>query len=64
MCSGEDVRWHVFSVGTEVDLHTLIFNGDNFMTELNQRFSSDILPGNMKTLAMVPRHSGMLNTCV
>ncbi|XP_071089861.1 hephaestin-like protein [Haliotis cracherodii] len=58
MCAGGMVRWHVFSVGTEVDLHTLTFNGDNFMNGRNQKSASDVLPGSMKTLNMIPRHPG------
>ncbi|XP_067656246.1 hephaestin-like protein [Haliotis asinina] len=58
MCVGGTVRWHVFSMGTEVDFHTLTFNGDNFKNLDNQKSASDVLPGDMKTLDMIPSHPG------
>ena len=28
MCLGDRVAWHVFSLGTETDMHTLYFHGN------------------------------------
>lgn len=59
MEEGERVRWYVFAVGTEVDLHTAHWHGQ---TLLDQRYArvdvASIFPGTVSTLDMVPDSPG------
>ncbi|XP_072029141.1 LOW QUALITY PROTEIN: hephaestin-like protein [Amphiura filiformis] len=54
MCQGDRVAWHVFGLGTETDLHTLLFHGNILNIRNHRRDSFSISPaifvtGEMKT---------------
>ena len=34
MCLGDRVAWHVFSMGTETDLHTLYYHGNVLVSKV------------------------------
>lgn len=58
MCAGDNVQWHLMSVGNEVDLHTAFFHGNAFTVHKNHKDTSVILPGMFKTLSMHPVNLG------
>jgi FtsP/CotA-like multicopper oxidase with cupredoxin domain len=58
MTQGENVRWYVMAMGTEVDLHTPHFHGN---TVLNMGMRTDVLsllPAQMITVDMQPDNPG------
>ena len=39
-CQGDRVAWHVFSLGTETDMHTLYFHGNVLVSvKVHKEFS-------------------------
>jgi hephaestin len=55
---GERVRWYLFSLGTEVDLHTPHWHG-NVATVMGMRTDmAELLPGSMMIADMQPDDSG------
>ena len=55
---GERVRWYLFSLGTEVDLHTPHWHG-NIATVMGMRTDmAELLPGSMMIADMQPDDSG------
>ncbi|KAK7110957.1 hephaestin-like protein [Littorina saxatilis] len=58
MCLGDRVVWHVFSVGSERDLHTIYFHGQP-LTQLDTHLSATyVLPGYFRTLLMKAENPG------
>ncbi|XP_045150941.1 ceruloplasmin [Echinops telfairi] len=54
MCVGDNVSWHVLSVGSVSDLHGIYFAGNTF-TSLGSRMDTvSLLPYMSQTLAMTP----------
>lgn len=60
MCIADRVAWHVLGLGTEVDIHSLTFNGQTVSVTENRVQSVSILPGTFKTLHMTPDNVGKL----
>lgn len=62
MHKGERVRWYVLSLGTEVDLHTPHWHGETLLlggpTMGMRTDMTELLPGSMKVLDMVPDAPG------
>jgi FtsP/CotA-like multicopper oxidase with cupredoxin domain len=59
MRAGQQVRWYLVALGTEVDLHTAHFHGETVTTELGE--STDVielLPASMRTVDMFPDNPG------
>ncbi len=57
---GERVRWHTFSMGTEVDLHTPHWHGNVVTTGMGMRSDvTALLPGQMMTADMQPDAVGV-----
>ncbi len=56
---GERVRWYVFGMGTEVDLHTPHWHGNTGLFNGMRTDVLDILPASMKVLDMVPDNLGI-----
>ncbi len=59
MRQGERVRWYVFGMGTEVDLHTPHWHGNTGLFNGMRTDVLDILPASMKVLDMVPDNPGI-----
>lgn len=58
LIEGQRVRWHLISLGTEVDLHTPHWHG---MTVLERGHRTDVLellPASMRSVDMVPDNPG------
>jgi manganese oxidase len=58
MKSGERVRWHLISMGTEVDLHTPHWHGQTALMAGMRMDMVELLPGSMKTMDMTPDSPG------
>lgn len=59
MKKGENVRWYLMAMGTEVDLHTPHWHGNTLLTLGGMRTDVvDLLPAEMVIADMVPDNSG------
>lgn len=59
MKKGENVRWYLMSMGTEVDLHTPHWHGNSLLTMGGMRTDVvDVLPAQMIMADMVPDNIG------
>lgn len=58
MAVGEDVRWYLMTVGTEVDLHTPHFHGQTGLFAGMRTDIIELLPASMKVFDMEPDNSG------
>ncbi len=58
MYKGERVRWHVFAMGTEVDLHTPHWHGTTLVHNGTRVDTTEILPAATKTLTFRPDVAG------
>ncbi|KAK7486237.1 hypothetical protein BaRGS_00022560, partial [Batillaria attramentaria] len=58
MCEGDRVMWHVFSVGTEVDIHSVYLHGQSLTLLDTHRSATAVLPGYFKTLFMKADNPG------
>ncbi|XP_046574978.1 hephaestin-like protein [Haliotis rubra] len=58
MCVGDRVSWHVLSIGTTVDIHSMYFHGNPFSRVHTHRITTFLIPGSRRTLYMTPRCSG------
>jgi FtsP/CotA-like multicopper oxidase with cupredoxin domain len=59
MKKGENVRWYLMSMGTEVDLHTPHWHGNTLLTMGGMRTDVvDVLPAQMLMADMVPDNIG------
>jgi len=59
MHKGEHVRWYVFSMGTEVDLHTPHWHGNTLIVNGMRVDVVNLLPATMITGDMVPDNVGI-----
>ncbi len=55
---GERVRWYVFAMGTEVDLHTPHWHGNTVLLMMMRTDIVELLPASMKVADMVPDNPG------
>jgi manganese oxidase len=58
MRKGERVRWYVFTLGTEVDLHTPHWHGNTVTTNGMRSDMMQLMPGMMMVADMVPDNVG------
>ncbi|KAH9508747.1 hypothetical protein Btru_049802 [Bulinus truncatus] len=58
LCYDETVQWHVMSVGTELDVHTVTFDGNGFTEDGQNRDGRHLVPGETATLTMRPDTQG------
>jgi len=56
---GKNVRWYLFSFGTEVDLHGVAWHGHTVVNSLGKRVASVFLyPASFEVVDMVPDELG------
>jgi hephaestin len=55
---GQHVRWYVMAMGTEVDLHTPHWHGNDVTVKGMRMDVVDLLPASMITADMVPDNAG------
>jgi manganese oxidase len=58
MHKGENVRWYLFSMGSEVDLHTPHWHGNTVLANMMRTDVVSLLPATMVTSDMVPDNIG------
>ncbi len=58
MHKGEQVRWYIMALGTEVDLHTPHWHGATLLHNGNRMDVTEVLPAATKTLDMQPDVKG------
>jgi hephaestin len=59
MRRGERVRWYVFGMGTEIDLHTPHWHGQTLLWQGMRVDIIELLPATMRVLDMVPDSPGI-----
>lgn len=59
MAEGEHVRWHVMSMGTEIDIHTPHWHGATLLENGRRLDTTEIFPASSRTLDMTPDRPGM-----
>jgi len=59
MKKGEKVRWHLFAMGTEIDLHTPHWHGETVLDSGIRKDVVPLLPSEMRTVDMIPENVGM-----
>jgi manganese oxidase len=59
MHRNDRVRWYVFSLGTEVDLHTPHWHGQSLLAMGMRTDVTELLPGSMRVLDMQPDNPGI-----
>jgi FtsP/CotA-like multicopper oxidase with cupredoxin domain len=59
MKKGENVRWYLMGMGTEVDLHTPHWHGNTVVSEMMRLDVIDLLPATMHTADMTPDNAGI-----
>uniref|UniRef100_A0A8C0J4U3 ferroxidase n=1 Tax=Chelonoidis abingdonii TaxID=106734 RepID=A0A8C0J4U3_CHEAB len=58
MCAEDKVKWHLFGMGNEADIHSAYFHGQVF-TERNHRIDSiSLFPATFVDALMVPKNPG------
>ncbi|XP_053455644.1 ceruloplasmin-like [Nycticebus coucang] len=58
MCVGDQVSWHVLSVGSEADLHGIYFSGNTFVSTGSRKDTANVFPHTTETLLMTPDSVG------
>ncbi|XP_068956504.1 hephaestin isoform X2 [Petaurus breviceps papuanus] len=58
MCAGERVAWHLFGMGSEVDVHTAFFPGQMLMIRGHHTDVASLFPATFVTAEMVPQVPG------
>nr|XP_045242731.1 ceruloplasmin isoform X3 [Macaca fascicularis] len=58
MCLGDNVLWHVFSVGSVEDLHGIYFSGNTFTSLGARKDTIPVFPHTSQTLLMTPDSIG------
>jgi len=59
MAEGEHVRWHLMSMGTEIDIHTPHWHGATLLENGRRLDTTEIFPASSRTLDMTPDRPGM-----
>ncbi|XP_029796663.1 ceruloplasmin-like [Suricata suricatta] len=61
MCLGDNISWHVLSVGSEKDLHGIYFSGNTFTSLGSRDDTIPLFPHISQTLSMTPDSLGTFN---
>ncbi|XP_029028871.1 ferroxidase HEPHL1-like [Betta splendens] len=59
MCAGDAVRWYVFGLGSEVDIHGVYFEGNTFDKHSTTRDTVSVFPHTTATFSMRPSTPGV-----
>jgi len=59
LAKGQRIRWYVMSMGTEVDLHTPHWHGNDVLVNGMRMDTFSLLPASMVTADMVPDNPGI-----
>lgn len=58
MNRGENVRWYLIGMGTEVDIHTPHWHGNTVLLNGNRADVVDLMPASLRVVDMVPDNPG------
>ncbi|KAI5629257.1 hephaestin-like protein 1 isoform X1, partial [Silurus asotus] len=59
MCKGEQVRWHILGLGTDLDIHGVYFQGNTFRRNGVTRDTLAVFPHTSVRISMQPDTSGL-----
>ncbi|NP_001178922.2 ferroxidase HEPHL1 [Rattus norvegicus] len=58
MCVGESVSWHLFGMGNEIDIHSIYFYGNTFITRGHRADVVNLFPATFLTTEMIVENPG------
>ncbi|XP_062950422.1 ferroxidase HEPHL1 [Cynocephalus volans] len=58
MCVGESVSWHLFGMGNEIDIHTIYFYGNTFISRGHRTDVVNLFPATFLTTEMIAENPG------
>lgn len=58
MCVGESVSWHLFGMGNEIDIHSIYFYGNTFITRGHRTDVVNLFPATFLTTEMIVENPG------
>ena len=58
MCVGESVSWHLFGMGNEIDIHSIYFYGNTFISRGHRTDVVNLFPATFLTLEMIVENPG------
>ncbi|XP_004682176.1 PREDICTED: ceruloplasmin-like [Condylura cristata] len=61
MCLGDNVIWHILSVGSEKDLHGIYFSGNTFISKGARKDTIAMFPHTSQTLSMTVDSTGVFD---
>lgn len=64
MCKGETVSWHVSALGSELDIHTIHFEGNRVMYRGTRRDVVNVFPHISHTVIMNADSIGKSQSCL
>ncbi|XP_039180539.1 hephaestin-like isoform X3 [Crotalus tigris] len=64
VCAGDRVSWHLFGMGSEIDVHTAFFHGQTLINRGHRTDVASLFPATFVAAEMVPHNVGKwLLTC-
>lgn len=58
MCVGESVSWHLFGMGNEIDIHSIYFYGNTFISRGHRTDVVNLFPATFLTTEMIAENPG------
>ncbi|KAB1271889.1 Hephaestin-like protein 1 [Camelus dromedarius] len=58
MCVGESVSWHLFGMGNEIDIHSIYFYGNTFISRGHRTDVVNLFPATFLTTEMIAQNPG------
>lgn len=58
MCVGESVSWHLFGMGNEIDIHSIYFYGNTFVSRGHRTDVVNLFPATFLTAEMIVESPG------
>ncbi|XP_055272200.1 ferroxidase HEPHL1-like isoform X2 [Moschus berezovskii] len=58
MCVGESVSWHLFGMGNEIDIHSIYFYGNTFISRGHRTDVVTLFPATFLTIEMIVEYPG------
>ena len=58
MCAGDHVSWHLFGMGSEMDVHTAFFHGQTLLVRGHRTDVVSLFPATFVTAEMTPCNIG------
>ncbi|ELV13535.1 Hephaestin-like protein 1 [Tupaia chinensis] len=58
MCVGESVSWHLFGMGNEIDIHSIYFYGNTFISRGHRTDVVNLFPATFLTAEMIVENPG------